>query len=151
MGLEEPKAASAGFGVATSAMECAVSAVNAASKNMQAMAGECFEISKQSFEHATQTWEKLRGAHGMDEVMTIQSNYVKEAIENATQHARKFGELMAALPAEVTTTYQDAWLKAMNAGMEAMQSAGKTASETVASYSDAARRSSPVYERRETA
>jgi phasin family protein len=149
MGLEDPKAA--GFGVAMSAMECAVSAVNAASKNMQAVAGECFEISKQSFEHATQTWEKLRGAHGMDEVMTIQSNYVKEAIENATQHARKFGELMAAFPTEVTKTYQDAWLKAMNAGMEAMQSDGKTASETVASYSEAARKSSPVYGHRESA
>lgn len=151
MGLEEPKAASTGFRAAASAMDYALSAVNVASKNMQAVAGECFEISKQSFEHATQTWEKLRGAHGMDEVVTIQTNYLKEAIENATQHARKFGELIAAFPTEITKTYQDAWLKAMSAGMEAMQSAGKTASETVASYSEAAKKSSPVYQRRESA
>src|SRR5262245_61289895 len=32
--------------------------------------------------------EKLRGARGMDEVMAIQTNYMKEVFENATQHER---------------------------------------------------------------
>jgi hypothetical protein len=151
MGYEDQKAASTSFGAAASAVECAVSMLNATSKNMQAVAGECFEISKQSFEHATQAWEKLRNAHGMDEVATIQSNYMKEAFENATQHARKFGELMAAYPSEITKTYQEAWLKAVNAGMDAMQTASKTASETVTSYSEAAKKSAPVYEHRQSA
>jgi hypothetical protein len=151
MGVEDPKAPSVGFGMAASAMDCAVSAVNAASKNIQAVAGECFEISKQSFEHATQAWEKLRGAHGMDEIVTIQTNYMREAIENSAQHARKFGEIMAAFPAELTKSYQDAWLKAMNAGVEAVQNAGKTASNTVTSYSEGIRKSASSFEQRESA
>lgn len=148
MAHEDQKAASAGFNVAATAMECAVSAVNAASRNMQAVAGECFEISKESFEHATQAWEKLRSARGMDEIMTIQTNYVKEVLENATHHARKFGEIIAAFPAEMTKTYQDAWLKAADAGRQAMESAGKTASESAHTYSEAVRTPTAVYEQR---
>jgi hypothetical protein len=110
MGQEDQRATATGANDTSSALECAVSALNATSKNMQAVAAECFEISKQSFEHATQTLEKLRGAHGMEEMMTIQTNYVKEAFENAAQHARKFGELMAVFPTEITKSYQDAWL-----------------------------------------
>jgi len=126
---------------AASAIESAVGAMNAASKRMQALAGECFEISKQSFEHATQTLEKLRGAHGMDEVMSIQADYVREAFENATQHARKFGELMSSFPSDLTKTYQDTWLKAVNAAVQSTQTANKAASETVDSYTESARQS----------
>jgi hypothetical protein len=152
MALDEPNGApAAGFGMTASAMECAVSAINAASKNLQAVAGECFEMSKQSFEHASQTWEKLRSAKGMDDVVTIQRNFVNEAIENASEHARKFGELWAAFPTEITRTYQDAWLKSVNAAIQAMQSASKTAPGTGTSYSEGVRKPQPVYEHRESA
>lgn len=46
-------------------------------KNIQAMANEIFEISKQSFEHATHTMDKLRSGRGLDEVVAIQTNFVK--------------------------------------------------------------------------
>lgn len=106
-----------------SAIEGAFHAMDAASHRLQAMAGECFEISKQSFAHASQTLEKLRGARSMEEVVAIQADYVKEAFDNAAQHARKFGELMAVFPNDFTKTYQDAWLKAVNNAVQKMQSA----------------------------
>lgn len=148
MGQEDQRATAPGSGATASAMESTVSAINAASKNMQAMAGECYEISKQAFEHATQTLEKLRNAQGMDEVTAIQTNYVKEAFENAAQHARKFSELMAVFPTGITKTYQDAWLKSVNAAVQTMQEAGQAASGNVANYQEAARKSSSAFEHR---
>lgn len=131
------------------AVENALSAMNALSQKMQAMAGECFEISKESFEHASQTLEKLRGARGMEEIVAIQANYVKEAFENAAKHARKFGELV--FPNEFTKTYQDAWLKAVNNAAQTMQTASQTASNSVDSHADAAKNSAHVFDHRERA
>ena len=115
------------------------------------MAGECFEISKQSFEHASQTLEKLRGARGMEEIMAIQANYVKEAFENAAQHARKFGELMSVFPNDFTKSYHDAWLKAVNTAVQTMQTASQTASTNVDKYADAARKSVQAFDHQQSA
>ncbi|MGH6852336.1 MAG: TIGR01841 family phasin [Methylocella sp.] len=99
----------------------AASALNAASKNMQAIASEIFEISKRSFELTTQTLEKLGKAHGVDEIAAVQTDFMKEAFEQATQHARNFSELIAAFPAEITKTYQEAWLKSVSAATKATE------------------------------
>jgi hypothetical protein len=121
---------------AASAIEGAMNAMNAASHQMQALAGECFEMSKQSFEHASQALEKLRKARGMEEIMEIQANYVKEAFDSAAQHARKFGELMAVFPNEFTKTYQDAWLKAVDTAVQTMHKAGQPAANSGSSAGD---------------
>jgi phasin family protein len=125
-------------------------AINAATNNMQAIAGEIFDISKQSFEHTTQTLEKLRNAHGMDEVVAIQTNFMKEAFERAAQHARRFGELIAIFPAEITKTYQDAWLKSVNTAVQATETVSQTAAENVDRFSEATRKSASTYDRRES-
>ncbi|MGH6794100.1 MAG: phasin family protein [Methylocella sp.] len=90
---------------------------------MQAIASEIFEISKRSFELTTQTLEKLGKAHGADEIAAIQTDFMKEAFEHSAQHARKFSELIAAFPAEITKSYQEAWLKSVNAAMKATEKA----------------------------
>jgi hypothetical protein len=94
--------------------------LNATSKNMRAIAGEILEISKQSFELTTKTLEKLRTVHGVDEVAAIQADFMKEAFEHAA-YGRKFGELVAAFPAEITKTYQEAWLKSVSAATKATE------------------------------
>jgi hypothetical protein len=95
--------------------------LNATSKNMRAIAGEILEVSKQSFELTTKTLEKLRTAHGVDEVAAIQADFMKEAFEHAAQHGRRFGELVAAFPAEITKTYLGAWLKSVSAATKATE------------------------------
>jgi hypothetical protein len=135
---------------AANAFDGAVNALNATSKNMQAIAGD-FEISKQSFEHTTQTLEKLRAAYGMDEVLAIQTNFVKEACEHSAQHAQKFSELMTACQAEITKTYQDAWLKSVNRTVKATEEASQTTAESIDRLSDAARKAANVFDRRESA
>lgn len=127
--------------------ENAMATVDAVSKNMQALASEIFEISKQSFEHTTQTLEKLRNAHGMEEVFAIQTGFVKEAFENSAQHARKFSELLGVLPSEITKTYQDAWLKSLNSLVQSTETATQTAAENVDRLSDTLRKSSSVFDK----
>ncbi len=151
MAQQDQKATAPDNECAANAFDGAVNALNATSKNMQAIAGEVFEISKQSFEHTTQTLERLRAAHGMDEVLAIQTNFVKEAFEHAAQHAQKFSELMTACQAEITKTYQDAWLKSINRTVKATEEASQTTAENIDRLSDAARKAANVFDRRESA
>ena len=124
-----------------------MNAIDATSKHFQAVANEMFEMSKQS--QATQALDKLRSTRVMDEVMSIQSDYVKQAFAYFTQHSRRFGELFMGFPGEITKSYQDAWLQAVNAAVQATQVASQTTADNVRSYSDAARKSSSAFENRD--
>ena len=84
--------------VTLNAVEGAMNAIDATSKHFQAVANEMFEMSKQSMEQVTQALDKLRSTRVMDEVMSIQSDYVKQAFAYFTQHSRRFGELFMLLP-----------------------------------------------------
>jgi hypothetical protein len=134
--------------VTLNAVEGAMNAIDATSKHFQAVANEMFEMSKQSMEQATQALDKLRSTRVMDEVMSVQSDYVKQAFAYFTQHSRRFGELSLGYPGEITKSYQDAWLQAVNAAAQATQVASQTAADNVRSYSDAARKSSSAFENR---
>jgi hypothetical protein len=136
--------------VSLNAVEGAMNAIDATSKHFQAVANEMFEMSKQSMDQATQALDKLRSTRVMDEVMSIQSDYVKQSFAYFTQHSRKFGELFMGFPGEITKSYQDAWLQAVNAAVQATQVASQTAADNVRSYSDA-RRSSSAFENRNSA
>ena len=137
--------------VTLNAVEGAMNAIDATSKHFQAVANEMFEMSKQSMDQATQALDKLRSTRVMDEVMSIQSDYVKQAFAYFTQHSRRFGELFMGFPGEITKSYQDAWLQAVNAAVQATQVASQTAADNVRSYSDAARKSSSAFENRNNA
>jgi hypothetical protein len=125
-----------------------MNAIDATSKHVQAVANEMFEMSKQSMDQATQALDKLRSTRVMDEVMSIQSDYVKQAFAYFTQHSHRFGELFMGFPGEITKSCQDAWLQAVNAAVQATQVASQTAADNVRSYSDAARKSSSAFENR---
>ncbi len=134
--------------VTLNAIEGAMNAVDATSKHLQAVANEMFEMSKQSMNQATQTVDKLRSTRVLDEVMSIQSDYVKQSFAYFTQHSRRFNELFMGFPGEITKSYQDAWLTAVNAAAQATQAASQTAADNVRSYSEAARKGSSAFENR---
>lgn len=129
----------------------AMNAFQASSKNFQAIAGEIFEISQQSFEHVTKTMDKLRHAQGLDEVFAIQTDFMRGAFEQAFQNTKKFNDLMAAWPAGMAKSYQDLWQKPMDGMVKATETAGQTAMENIERLSDAARKASTVFDRRESA
>jgi truncated hemoglobin YjbI len=62
-----------------------------------------------------------------------------------------FSELISGFPSEISKSYQEAWLKAVNAAAQATQEASQTAAENVKSFSEAARKSSNAFEHRESA
>ncbi|WP_036264235.1 phasin family protein [Methylocapsa aurea] len=126
---------------AATGIDMAMNGVTATSKNLQAFATEIAQMSKQSLEHATEAAEKLRNAHGIEEVMAIQTSFVKEAFEHAAQHTRKFTELMSAFPMELTKTYQEAWMKAVNAAAKTTETASQTVAANVERFSESIRKS----------
>lgn len=125
---------------ATSGIDAAVNGVTATSKKLQAFAGEIAEISKHSFDHATETLEKLRNAHGLDEILAIQSSFIKETFDHAVQHTKKFSELFGAFPIELSKTYHEAWAKSVDAAVRAADAAREAVAANVERLSDAARK-----------
>ena len=112
---------------AESAAELNAASVSAATRNLQAFAAEINEMSRQSIEHTTETIEKLRNAHGMAEVLAIQSSYVREAMEHVLQHTRRFSELLTAFPLELSKSYADLWSKSVKSAIQTTQDAGEKA------------------------
>ncbi len=84
-------------------------------------------MSRQSIEHTTETIEKLRNAHGMTEVLAIQSSYVREAMEHVLQHTRRFSELLTAFPLELSKSYAELWSKSVKSAIQTTQDAGEKA------------------------
>lgn len=105
--------------------------VSAATGNLQAFAAEVSDMSRQSIEHASETLEKLRGAHGMAEVLAIQSAYVREAMEHLLQHTRRFSELLTCFPLEMSRSYAEMWSKSMQTAMKTTREAGEKAAAGV--------------------
>jgi len=127
----DPHVTSSGAG-----LDFATSSVGAASKNLQALATEIAEASKDSFDHAQKTLEKLRAAHSAEEILAIQTAFVKEAFDKAAQHTKRFGELMTAFPLEMTKTYQDALSKCVSAAVQSTEAAGQAMAANVERFSE---------------
>jgi hypothetical protein len=132
MAQQDPQAKPAAAGI-----DAAVNGVTATSKKLQAFAAEIAQMSKESFDHASETVEKLRNAHGVEEILAIQTSFVKEAFEHAAQHTRKFSELVAAFPIELTKTYHDAWTKSVDAAVQTTEAARKAIATNVERFSEA--------------
>ena len=112
-------------------------AMSAATHNFQAFAAECAEMSRQSLEHAANTVDKLRAARGVSEVLAIQTDYLRRAFENFTQHSRRFAELMAALPMELSKNYADVWTKSVHSAADASREAGEKLPSNVEKFTKA--------------
>jgi phasin family protein len=109
------------------AADLSASTLSSTTKNLQAFAAEIAEMSRQSIEHTTDTIEKLRSARGLSEILTIQTNFMREAFEHLSQHTRKFSELMTSLPLEMSKTYAQLWTKSLDSGVRTVEEAREKA------------------------
>lgn len=64
-------------------------------KGLQAIATRWTAFSKDAFEDATRTFEKLVGVKSFEQALEIQSAYAKRAYENWVAEATKIGEMYA--------------------------------------------------------
>ena len=64
-------------------------------KGLQAIASRWTEFSKQAFEDATRTFEKLIGVKSFEQAVEIQSAYAKRVYDSWVAEATKIGEMYA--------------------------------------------------------
>jgi len=81
-------------------MDNAMKQFGTVSKGWQAIATECADYSKKSFEEGSAALEKLFGAKSLETAIEIQSTYVKSAYEGFVAEATKLGELYQDLAKE---------------------------------------------------
>jgi hypothetical protein len=114
--------------VATKEMAPAVETIQAFASEIAQMSGHAFV---RSYEHA----EKLRKAHSMAsmaEAAAIQADFLKESMEHAVQHTRKYIEMLANFPHEL--------VQPVNVAVETAEAARHAAAEKVERLSEVARR-----------
>jgi hypothetical protein len=70
-------------------------------KTIQAFAREIAQMSGQALVRTNQHIEKLRKAESMEEAASIQADFLKESMEHAAQHTRKYIEMLATFPHEL--------------------------------------------------
>ncbi|MGH6852344.1 MAG: phasin family protein, partial [Methylocella sp.] len=83
------------------AKDGALNGIAPAIKTIQAFAREISHMSGQALDDSTQHIEKLRKAHSMEEAAAIQADFLKESMEHAVQHTRKYILMLATFPHEL--------------------------------------------------
>ena len=77
--------------------DAVVSSFGEANKGWQAIAAEITAYSKKSFEDGTRAFEQLLGARSFEQVIQIQSEYVRMVYEAHVAELSKLGEMYAGL------------------------------------------------------
>ena len=71
-------------------------------ETIQAFAREIAQMSGQALARTNWYIEKLGKAHSTEEAAAIQADFLKESMEHAVQHTRKYFEMLATFPHEPT-------------------------------------------------
>ncbi|HXW70711.1 MAG TPA: phasin family protein [Methylocella sp.] len=121
------------------------------SENIQAIATQVLDASRQSVENITKTLDRLRQARGMDEVITIQTDFVREVFQQAAGNTQKFSQMLITLPLEMTKSLREAWLTSLKSTLKTTDKATQAVDENLERMSEPARRASGAFEHRETA
>jgi hypothetical protein len=106
-------------------VDTAMAGFTTATKNMQVIAGEIAKMSMDSYENSAQLIEKLRSAKSWDDIVAIQTGYMKTAYENFSSRTQKLGEIMGTMPQEMARTYQQLF----DQGRRGAPAAGETAKQ----------------------
>jgi len=93
-------------------MDMALASFGAWTKNAQAIATEVADYSKKSFEGSTAAWGKLMGAKSLENVVEVQSEYLKSSYEDFVAQSSKLGELYADFAKQAYKPFESAMAKA---------------------------------------
>ena len=78
-------------------------------KTLQSFASEVQRMSKDTMEQTTALMEQLRNAKSMEEVISIQTTFLKRSFSTYAENTRRFSELMMTLPMELARQGQAAF------------------------------------------
>ena len=105
-------------------MDKAMADMSDASKSMQVFAQELTKISKDNMENTSTLMEKLRSAKSMEEVVSLQTNFLQQSFTSYTDYTRRVGELMMKLPMEMMKQSQSAFQQGAQAMKKTSEAAG---------------------------
>jgi hypothetical protein len=111
---------------AKGSVDTAMAGFTTATKNMQVIAGEIAKMSMDSYENSAQLIEKLRGAKNWEDIVAIQTGYMKTAYENFAARTQKLSEIMGTMPQEMARTYTQLFSQ----GKQGVEAAGEAAKRT---------------------
>ena len=114
-------------------IDTAMAGFTTATKNMQVIAGEIAKMSMDSYENSAQLIEKLRAAKSWDDIVAIQTGYMKTAYENFSSRTQKLAEIMGTMPHEMARSYQqlfDQGKQGAESGGDAAGTAGEQSGES---------------------
>jgi hypothetical protein len=97
-------------------------------ETIQAFAREIALMSWQAFVRTTWHIERLREADRTEEAAAIQADFLKESMEHAVQHTRKYIEMLAAFPHEL--------MQPVNVAVETAEAARDATAATVGRLSE---------------
>jgi len=83
------------------ANDAAIKGMTPAIETIEAFAREIALMAWQALVRANQHIEKLRKADRMEKAAAIQGDFLKESMEDAVQHTRKYIEMLATFPHEL--------------------------------------------------
>lgn len=76
----------------------AIKGMTATLETIQAFAREIAQMSEQALDRTAEQIDKLRKAKSMEEAASIEKEFVKESLDHAVQHTRKFVLMLATFP-----------------------------------------------------
>ncbi len=106
--------------------------MTSAVETMQAFAREIAQMSEQALVRTNRHTERLRKAHRIEEAEAIQADFLKEAMDHAVQHTRKYIEMLAVFPPKL--------LWPVNAAVEMAHAARHATAASIERLSEATRK-----------
>ena len=105
--------------------ESAQNNFSAVTKSVQSFATEMQRASKETMESASQLMEHLRGAKTVEDIVSIQTNFMQHSFSQYTDFTRRMSELMVSVPMEMAKNSKSAFQQ----GSDAMKRAGEQMGE----------------------
>jgi phasin family protein len=93
-------------------MDMAMATFGAWTKNAQAIAAECADYSKRSFEDSAAALEKLMGAKSLETAVAVQTEYLQSSYEDFVAQSAKISELCTDLAKEAYKPFEGVVAKA---------------------------------------
>ncbi len=101
MAERSTQAKSAGTRIEGATKGVALKGMTPAIETIQAFASEIAQTSEQALDRTTQHIEKLRRAQSMEEAAAIQADFLRESMEHAVQHTRRYILMLTTFPHEL--------------------------------------------------
>ncbi len=112
--------------------EAAMNSMSTTARSLQSFASEVQRMSKDSMTQTTEMMEKLRGAKSMEDLVSIQTNYMQQSFSHYADYTRRLSEMMMAMPMEFAKQGRGAFQQ----GADAMTRTGERVGEQMQKAGD---------------